>query len=79
MCSFSKEKYQLMSPKTKHKGDLFTPEGQRVGNKRQSQEIEDQERKQGRGGRSVCPRGGGKELLPLDREETDEAHRQIMV
>jgi hypothetical protein len=40
MCSFSKEKYQLMSPKTKHKGDLFTPEGQRVGNKRQSQEIE---------------------------------------
>ena len=40
MCSFSMKEYQLRTPKTKHKGDLFDTEKQRVGNKRQSQEIE---------------------------------------
>ena len=29
-------------PSSQHKGDLFAPEGQRAGNKRQTQEIEDE-------------------------------------
>jgi hypothetical protein len=44
----------LPRPSSQHKGGLFAPEGQRVGNKRQRQEIEDEA--EGKGGRrGICP------------------------
>jgi hypothetical protein len=38
-----RELYWLRTPRPRslHKGDLFVPEGQRAGDKRQRQEIED--------------------------------------
>ena len=64
-------------PSSQHKGDSFAPEGQRTGNKRQRQEIEDEgegegNKEEGRGYLFVLDNKG----QPLDREETDVAHRQ---
>lgn len=65
----------LGSPKTKFstQGGLFSPEGQRAGNKRPKQETEDkgQEKKKEQG------KGEGIFFLTLDREEMDVARRQI--
>lgn len=36
-------------PRTKQKGDLFVPEGQRPGNQRRRQEIEDKGEKRNKG------------------------------
>jgi hypothetical protein len=44
----------LPRPRSQQKGDLFAPEGQRTGNKRQRQEIEDE----GEGGRNKAEGGG---------------------
>ena len=49
------------------------PEGQRAGNKGQTQEIEDEGEGKGNQGR------GRSQGLPLDREETDVAHRKMAV
>ena len=58
-------------PSSQHKGDL----PQRAGDKRQRQEIEDEGEGEGnKGGPRVGDKG-----LPLDREETDVAHRQMAV
>lgn len=45
-------------PSSQHKGDLSAPGGQRAGNKRQSQEIEDEVEKKG------GMRGRGEGYLP---------------
>ena len=52
--------YQLKIPRTRsqHKGDLFAPQRQRVGNKRQTRKIEDEEGGEGNKGKGICPRGG---------------------
>ena len=72
-----KERYRLRTPPPKpssqHKGDVFAPEGQRSGNKRQRQEMEDEE---GNKGKKIGERDKG---LPLDREETDVTHRKMSV
>lgn len=47
-----RDEYWLRTPTSK---DLFAREGQRAGNKRQNQEIED--KGEGKGGRGICPRG----------------------
>ena len=63
--------------------DLFAPEGQKAGNKRQRQELEDE--REGEGSKEeregyLCPHSGkGDKRLPLDRKETDVAHRQMEV
>ena len=69
--------YQLRTTKTKfqHKGDLFALEGQRAGNKRQRQVIEDGGRRGREHGR-VYKRDKG---LPLDSEETAVANRNMVV
>ena len=60
--------------------DLFAPEGQRAGNKRQRQEIEKLE---GEGNGDAGVGEGifvsGDKGLPLDREETNVAHRKMAV
>ena len=59
--------------------DLFAPEGQRVGNKRQIQKTENErvgERNKGEKKKYFPQRDKG---LPLDKEETDIAHWQIEV
>ena len=65
-------------PSSQHK-DLFDSEGQRTGNKRQRQEKKDEGEGEGnkRGGGEFI-RGGDKGL-PLDREETDVAHRKMVI
>ena len=53
-------------PSSQHKGDLFAPEGQRAGNKRQRQEIEDEgegEGKKGKGAEVFVPEGGQKTAI----------------
>ena len=66
------------SPRSQHKGDLLAPEGQRAGNKRQSQKIEN-EREEDKGarekGESHLPQSF--KGLPLYGEETSMAHRQM--
>jgi len=60
-------------PSSQHKGNLFVPEGQRAGNKRQRQEIEDEGeggRSQGRQGRNFCPGCGAKYCLWIERKQT---------
>lgn len=59
------------------KGDLFDPERQKAGNKRQRLEIEavgeEQKRRQGRGGMGIHP--GTK--VSLEKEKADVADRQM--
>lgn len=63
-----------------HKGDLFVSEGQRTGNNREKCEIEEEGGGEGsKRGKECRPRGELDIGLPLDREETDMAHRQMSV
>lgn len=64
-------------PKTssQHKGDLFAPERQRAGNKRQRLAIEEEGEEEGNKGNKVGEWDTG---LPQDREETDVTHREIV-
>lgn len=61
-------------PNSQHKGDLFIPEGQRTGNKTQTEDRvkrrgwEEQQRD-----RTFVQE---ENELPVDREETDLAHRK---
>lgn len=55
-----------------HKEDLFAPEGQRAGNKRQRLETEGGGERKGKGLSVLEDKG-----LPLDRAETDLAHRKM--
>ena len=61
-------------PNSQHKGDLFAPERQRAGKRDKDgrQRTGSQGREQRRGGWISVLRDRG---LPLDREETDVAHR----
>ena len=56
----------LPRPSSQHKGDLFAPEGQRAGNKRQRQEIEDE----GEGERN---KGEGEGIFVLEGNRTRTA------
>lgn len=64
-------------PSSQHKGDLFAPERQRTGKKKQAQEIEEEEAEENKGkpARVFVLRDKG---LLLDRGETDMAHRQMV-
>ena len=66
-------------PSSQHKGDSFAPERQRTGNKRQRQEIEDEGEGEGNKEKGAVVFVLEDKGLPLDREETDVAHRQLAV
>lgn len=73
-CKTSKSTQDTPKSSYHHKGDLFAPERPRAGYRGQRQETK--EEREGKGTnervRGICPRG-----LPLDREDTDMAHRKI--
>lgn len=82
ICSDLKVSSRHSKTGSQHKRDLFPPERQRTENKRQRQGIKEewgQRRRKGDNGARERSKGylsqGDKEL-PLDREDTDTAHRK---
>lgn len=61
-------------PSSQLKGDVFGPERQRSGNKKQRQEIEDREKE-----RESGQRGQGDLSRYASDKETDVVHRKIAV
>jgi hypothetical protein len=56
-------------PSSQHKGGLFVPYGQRIGKKRQRQEIEDEEEEEGNRGEreGIFVQRGPKDCLWIER------------